>query len=241
QPAPASSRSSSQRRQTISCSCRPPSHWSIPAQRIGSSRSAQSVGTNTVPGTPNSSMIGRARSSTERYASSNVTAKVRPAGGAVIAWADAWWRVYGDDRTLLVTACRDHDGRLVAVLPLYLSTRRPVRTLRFLGHGPADQLGPVCAAEDRIAVAEALKRLLTAELSAWDVFLAERLAPSEGWTGALGGPCRHRRESPTLLIGGRSWEEFLASRSKNFREQVRRRDRKLRREHEVELRLTGSA
>src|SRR5439155_21006305 len=111
-------------------------------------------------------------------------------------WADAWRQVYGDDRPLLVTGCRDHDGRLVAVLPLYLATRRPVRTLRFLGHGPADQLGPVCAAEDRIAVAEALKRLPTAEPSAGDVFLAQRLAPSDGWAGAPGGPCRHRRESP---------------------------------------------
>jgi CelD/BcsL family acetyltransferase involved in cellulose biosynthesis len=155
-------------------------------------------------------------------------------------WADAWWRVYGEERPLLVTGCRDEDGRLVAVLPLYMSTRRPVRTLRFLGHGPADQLGPVCAPEDRIAVADALKRLLTDEFEAWDLLLAERLAPAEGWSGALGGRVVHREESPTLLIAGRSFEEFLASRSKNFREQVRRRDRKLRREHEVELRLTAA-
>jgi CelD/BcsL family acetyltransferase involved in cellulose biosynthesis len=156
-------------------------------------------------------------------------------------WADAWWRVYGDERPLLVTGCRDAGGRLVAVLPLYLSTRRPVRTLRFLGHGPADQLGPVCAPEDRGAVAEALKRLLADELEGWDLLLAERLAPAEGWSGALGGRVVHREESPTLLIAGRSFDEFLASRSKNFREQVRRRDRKLRREHEVELRLTDAA
>ncbi|MEA2432063.1 MAG: hypothetical protein QOI19_2536 [Thermoleophilaceae bacterium] len=153
-------------------------------------------------------------------------------------WADAWWRVYGDDRPLYVTGCRDADGRLVAVLPLYLSRPRPLRTLRFLGHGPADQLGPVCAPEDRPAVAEALKRLLTDGLGGWDLLLAERLAPAEGWSGALGGRIVHREESPTLLIAGRSFEEFLASRSKNFREQVRRRERKLRREHEVELRLT---
>src|SRR5436305_866699 len=50
----------------------------------------------------------------------------------------------------------------------------------------------------------------------------------------------HHEDSPTLLIAGRSFEEFLASRSKNFREQVRRRDRKLRREHEIELRLSGA-
>src|SRR4051795_3210089 len=138
-------------------------------------------------------------------------------GGNLFAtweWADAWWRVYGDDRQLVVRACRGPDGRLVAVLPLYLSTRRPLRTLRFLGHGPADQLGPVCAPEDRTAVAEALKRLLQEEFAAWDLLLAERLAPAEGWAGALGGRVVHREESPTLLIAGRSFEEFLASRSK---------------------------
>src|SRR4051794_5188535 len=70
-------------------------------------------------------------------------------------WAAAWWEVYGEDRSLLVTACRDSAGRLVALLPLYLASRRPVRTLRFLGHGPADQLGPVCAPEDRQAAAGA--------------------------------------------------------------------------------------
>jgi CelD/BcsL family acetyltransferase involved in cellulose biosynthesis len=155
-------------------------------------------------------------------------------------WADAWWRVYGEGRPLRITSWRDASGRLVAVLPLYLSTRRPVRTLRFVGHGPADQLGPVCAPQDRSAVAEALKRLLTHGSGGWDLLLAERLAPAEGWSGALGGRVVHREESPTLLIAGRSFDEFLASRSKNFREQVRRRDRKLRREHEVELRLTDA-
>jgi CelD/BcsL family acetyltransferase involved in cellulose biosynthesis len=152
-------------------------------------------------------------------------------------WAAAWWEVYGEDRPLLVTSCRDSSGRLVALLPLYLSTRRPVRTLRFIGHGPADQLGPVCAPDDRQAAAAALLRLLREEFRAWDLLLAERLAPTEGWSGMLGGRVVHREDSPTLLTGGRSFDEFLASRSRNFREQVRRRDRKLRREHEVDIRL----
>jgi CelD/BcsL family acetyltransferase involved in cellulose biosynthesis len=152
-------------------------------------------------------------------------------------WVAAWWEEYGEDRPRLVTACRDSSGRLVALLPLYVSTRRPVRTVRFIGHGPADQLGPVCAPEDRQAAAAALLDLLRDEFRAWDLLLAERLPPSEGWSGMLGGRIVHREDSPTLVTGGRSFDEFLASRSRNFREQVRRRDRKLRREHEVEMRL----
>src|SRR3954447_5926469 len=155
-------------------------------------------------------------------------------------WAAAWWEVYGEDRPLLVTACRDSEGRLVALLPLYLASRRPVRTLRFLGHGPADQLGPVCAPEDRQAAADALRDFLTSEFRGWDLVLAERLAPAEGWPGLLGGRVVHCEDSPPLVIGGRSFDEFLASRSRNFREQVRRRDRKLRREHEVEIRLSAA-
>jgi CelD/BcsL family acetyltransferase involved in cellulose biosynthesis len=170
------------------------------------------------------------------------TALAEQAGNlfATWEWADAWWRVYGEDRPLRVTGCRDRDGRLVAILPLYMSTRRPVRTLRFLGHGPADQLGPVCAPEQRDAVGAALARLLRERSREWDLLLADRLAPAEGWPGRIGGRVVHREESPTLTIGGRSFDEFLASRSRNFREQVRRRERKLRREHEVEIRLSDA-
>lgn len=152
-------------------------------------------------------------------------------------WADAWWSVYGRGE-LALTGCRDATGALVAVLPLYASRRGPVRMLRFVGHGPADQLGPVCAPGDRQAVADALRRTLDSRR--WDVMLAERLAPAEGWTGMLGGTVVHREDSPTLQIGGRSFDEFLASRSKNFREQVKRRARKLAREHPVEYRLSDA-
>ena len=155
-------------------------------------------------------------------------------------WADAWWSAYGHDRPLALTGCRNAHGELVAILPLYLSARGPVRMLRFIGHGPADQLGPVCAPEDRRAVGAALQQLLAGRRD-WNVMLAERLAPLEGWTGMLGGTVVHREESPTLQIGGRSFDEFLASRSKNFREQIRRRARKLAREHEVEFRLADAA
>ena len=156
-------------------------------------------------------------------------------------WADAWWGVYGNGQQLALTACRDADGRLVAILPLYLARRGPVRMLRFIGHGPADQLGPVCAPEDRQATAGALLRLLDDRRRDWNVMVAERIAPTEGWTGLLGGTVVNREESPTLQVGGRSYDEYLASRSKNFREQMKRRARKLAREHSVEFRLSDAA
>jgi CelD/BcsL family acetyltransferase involved in cellulose biosynthesis len=154
-------------------------------------------------------------------------------------WADAWWRAYGrDDEHLMVTCCRDASGAPVAILPLYASRRGPVRMLRFIGHGPADQLGPVCAPEDRQATSAALLRLLRERRRDWNVMLAERLPPAEGWAGMLGATPVDHESSPTLQVGGRSFDEYLASRSKNFREQVRRRARKLAREHEIEFRLS---
>ena len=50
--ASASSRSSSQDIGTSSCSCGPPSHWSMPGQAIGRSLPAIAVGTKTVAGNP---------------------------------------------------------------------------------------------------------------------------------------------------------------------------------------------
>jgi CelD/BcsL family acetyltransferase involved in cellulose biosynthesis len=50
----------------------------------------------------------------------------------------------------------------------------------------------------------------------------------------------HREDSPILAVEGRSFDEFLASRSSNFRQQVRRRERKLRRDYEVDIRLSDA-
>jgi glycosyltransferase involved in cell wall biosynthesis/CelD/BcsL family acetyltransferase involved in cellulose biosynthesis len=149
-------------------------------------------------------------------------------------WADAWWRVYGDGE-LRLTALRRPGGELAAILPLYASRRAGLRLLRFIGHGPGDRLGPVCAPEDSREVALAMRRAL-ADAGGWDLFAAERLPGEQHWAEWLGGPVLRTESSPYLRFAG-DWEAYLASRSRNFRDQARRRERKLRREHEVEFRL----
>ena len=153
-------------------------------------------------------------------------------------WATAWERHLGKGRPLALYACRRADGEVAAVLPLYLTAMRPVRLLRFLGHGPADQLGPVCSGADAPAVARALLELVRLRPLGARGLLAERLPADQNWAELL-GPGRLRRESsPVLDTAGRSWNEFVASRSRNFREQVGRRERKLGREHRLSIRLT---
>jgi CelD/BcsL family acetyltransferase involved in cellulose biosynthesis len=152
-------------------------------------------------------------------------------------WSEAWWRNFGAGRELLIVLCRTNAGEVVGILPLYVSVKRPLRIIRFLGHGPSDQLGPLCAPADRAAVAQALRTIVDEQLARPGMFLAERLWGEDGWPSLLGGTLLKRDSNPVLPIGARSFDEFLEGRSRNFREQVRRRQRKLSREHSVCFRL----
>ena len=149
-------------------------------------------------------------------------------------WASTWWRHYGEGRELLAFVCAADETEVTAILPLYLWTTRPVRVARFLGHGPADQLGPVCRPSDQHRAAHALKRVLReAKL---DVLLAELLSGRDNWSTALGAPVLRRESSPTLSIPG-GWDNYLESRSANFRQQIRGRERSLARRHDLRFRL----
>jgi CelD/BcsL family acetyltransferase involved in cellulose biosynthesis len=153
-------------------------------------------------------------------------------------WAEAWWRHYGEGRPLhLVRVRDDQSDRTTAILPLYLSRSRPVRMLRFVGHGMADQLTPVCAPEDSDVAAAALQQVLGDGLGRWQVFIADRL-PGTEWAERIGGRVLDSTPSPVLDAGGMSFDEWLKSRSRNFRDQVRRRERKLAKTHELTYRLT---
>ena len=45
-------------------------------------------------------------------------------------WNSIWWRHFGGGRPLAATACRAADGSLLAILPLYLWSARPLRVAR---------------------------------------------------------------------------------------------------------------
>jgi CelD/BcsL family acetyltransferase involved in cellulose biosynthesis len=147
-------------------------------------------------------------------------------------WASVWWRHFGDGRPALTAAARDGAGHVVAILPLYLGIDRPVRVARFIGHGAGDELGPVC--EPGEARGEAA--LARAE-GDWDVLLAERLR-GPGHAERLGGRVIGRDASPVIELPDGGWDDYLASRSSNFRSQVRRKERKLVREHGLSYRLS---
>lgn len=157
---------------------------------------------------------------------------------ATPAWAAAWWQHFAAGEMVLLGARRG-DGTLAAILPLHRVRRGPMRLLRFLGHGPGDELGPVCAADDRPAALAALRRSFDAGELRADVLLAERIPGGASTEEAFGGLVFQREANPAVALDGLDWDAFLAARSANFRQQVRRRERGLHAAHDVALRLSA--
>lgn len=150
-------------------------------------------------------------------------------------WAEIWWRHFGGGKELLLGSLRRAEGGLAAVLPLYVWKERPARVARLVGHDAGDQLGPIALPADRPAAARALRRLLAE--AGCDAFVGEQTAAWEGWRHLVGGRLLTAEGSPVLRLGGLDWDRYLASRSKNFRDQVRGRERKLAKAHELAYRL----
>ncbi len=153
-------------------------------------------------------------------------------------WNSVWWEHLGRDRRLLIAACRDEDGALVGLLPVYLAVAAgPVRVIRLLGHGQGDRLGPICIPADRPRVSAALRIALRSAPWANTLVLAEQLPAEESWGQLLDARTLTREGSPVLDLTTRNWDEFLAGRSARLREKVRHHERRLAREHELRYRL----
>lgn len=147
---------------------------------------------------------------------------------ATRAWLATWWRHVGRDRPLRLHALREPDGRLVAIVPLYLAAGRPVRTLRLLGHGPTDQLGPVCAVADRARALAALPSVL-ARSGGWDLAITDELPHTDAGTepAPAGATVLARTPGHAVVFGAGGIEAWAGSRSANLRDQLRRGRRKL--------------
>jgi len=164
--------------------------------------------------------------------------RLAEAAGSIFAtkeWAECWWNHYGGPSTPVIVA--DSDQNPTYVLPLYLS-KGPLRRLRFIGHGPADQLGAVCGAQAIPEASEKLKTILAGQGLAHDVFLAQDVLEAEGWDARLDGTVVRHVASPIVRLETDDWDAFLAQKSKNFREQTRRRERKLEKAFSARFRLS---
>lgn len=152
------------------------------------------------------------------------------------AWNECWWRFFGEGGTPHVLCDDVEKPRLL--LPLY-SRGRALRQVRFLGHGPADQLGPVCAPQDAHLALPLLQEALATGALPADVVLLQDMSERETWWEPLAGRRVSREASPTLRFKQPlSWEQYLASKSKNFRAQANRKPRQLESRYNVTFRLS---
>jgi CelD/BcsL family acetyltransferase involved in cellulose biosynthesis len=167
-------------------------------------------------------------------------ARLAEASGNIFStweWNSLWWQHFGDGRRLL-TFAYEGDGGVAAIVPLYCWRERPLRVLRFLGHGHGDLLGPVCG-EDGTTAADALRAAL--DRAEFDVFVGDWLIAEENWSERLGGRILRETGYPIVRFEAGSWDEFLASRSRSFRKDARGEIRKLEREHDTLFRTTRDA
>jgi CelD/BcsL family acetyltransferase involved in cellulose biosynthesis len=146
---------------------------------------------------------------------------------ATLEWTDAWLEHAAGPYAPRLFVARDAEGRVVAIVPLAIGRGRYVRKARFLGFRAANQAGPICAPEDAELGVEALRRALAATRREWDVFVGENL-PGTGWDVRLGATAIGSKGSPIVRGPWRSWDDYLASRSHNLRNELRRKERRLR-------------
>jgi CelD/BcsL family acetyltransferase involved in cellulose biosynthesis len=131
---------------------------------------------------------------------------------AARAWLASWWEVHGAGSDLLAFAARRPDEAPFALL---LLRRDHTGTIRFLGDGPSDIVGPISAPDDSSDAVDALARILEREMGPDDRFVATALPPSIADALLLQLPhvaCTARESSPCVRVGNRSWAEYLDGR-----------------------------
>lgn len=158
---------------------------------------------------------------------------------ATHTWASTWWEEYADGATPHVLSDDPADPRVV--LPLH-ARGRLLRQVRWIGHGPADLLGPVCAPEDLPRAAPLLRAALDDGRLPADVVLLQDGLLSQPWWDELATTTISAEVSPVVRFEpGQGWEEWLAAKSKNFRRQVTKKRAGLERDHEISFRLATAA
>jgi CelD/BcsL family acetyltransferase involved in cellulose biosynthesis len=162
-------------------------------------------------------------------------------------WFHCWHRHYGEGTVPFVPIVRDREGTLRGLLPLVVSTSGHPRSFRLAGANVGDYFHPVARQQDEAMVGAAAGEAVAAGEHAWSVLDFGRVAEGSHWVTRLVdgiGARLHRFEGPECLLpvldlgryGG--WEDYLSSRSKNLRSQIRRRTRNLARHHAVRFRFS---
>lgn len=145
----------------------------------------------------------------------------------------AWWRhlapPHAKPRAIVVR----ERGELVGLAPFYVDLAKPTgrMDLRLPGIELAGGLAPLSIPGREREIAGAMARLLADSEPSLDLVALEGVPSSSPWAGALREhwPGRFRpvvlryqtQDCPTVSLHGRSFETWMASKSSNFRGQMR--------------------
>jgi CelD/BcsL family acetyltransferase involved in cellulose biosynthesis len=159
-------------------------------------------------------------------------------------WFRAWWDQRPESIEPLVVAVRDHDGALAGVVPLVLDCQRRPRAIRFAGATWGDRFGLAARVEREPQVAAAAMAAIEAEgLDRYMLHLDHVEANAFWWTELRRSAAKRLAmaeqqhfEIPRLDLSGLDWDTYLASCSSNFRQQLRRRERRLKDGRDIQFR-----
>src|SRR4051794_23009612 len=128
------------------------------------------------------------------------------------------------------------NGALAGLLPLSVHRRFP-RVLRSMGPWPPPDGPLICAEEDRARVVQDMTEQLAAR-GGWDVLEMDAVPCDEPWLDRLAGITFTRDPSRQIELSGTTWDQLLASATRNVRSDIRRRERRLRERYSVRFRMT---
>lgn len=154
-------------------------------------------------------------------------------------WNRTWWEEFGTNKELLVLVFRRGD-ELVGIVPLYRKVEEGRNILRFVGGiDLTDYIGPICAPEDRAVIADALVDWLMTTDQPWDEFDAHNMpvpfhfaeylverADAKGLRFNI-----EEEETAALLMLRGSFDEYLAGLDSKERHELKRKRRRIGRDH----------
>jgi CelD/BcsL family acetyltransferase involved in cellulose biosynthesis len=157
-------------------------------------------------------------------------------------WNKLWWDEFGDsgapkDLFLLVMKRAEE---VIGIVPLYRKHEGERKIFRFIGGiDLTDYLGPICGEDDRYEVIDTLVDWLIAGPVEWDEFDAHNMPVPFQFAELLVESADRRglrfaldqEETTAVLPLPSSWEEYEASLKAKERHELRRKRRRLEREH----------
>ena len=154
-------------------------------------------------------------------------------------WNRLWWEEFGADKELIVLTVR-RGSEVVGIVPLYRKSEGGRAILRFNGGiDLTDYLGPICSIEDRNEVAAALVDWLSNTDTVWDEFDAHNMPVPFGFAESLVDHADRRglefrldqEDTSAVLLLPEDWNGYLARLRSKERHELKRKRRRIEREH----------